>query len=155
LQPLNVSLTLAGPDNPNYPGYRALCQRLAGPRVTILSRRTSGQLKSLYREAKVFALCSWYEISALSGLEAACSGARVVMTSRGGWRDYGADLAWYADPADLGSIRAAVESALNATHTPELGARVVSQFTWEHSARALVRAYEALLNTRRQSVRAA
>jgi glycosyltransferase involved in cell wall biosynthesis len=155
LQSLGVPLTLAGPDNPNYPGYRALCQRLAGPNVTILSRRTSGQLKALYSSCQVFALCSWYEISALSGLEAACCGARVVMTSRGGWRDYGADLAWYADPADLGSIRNAVEAAMISPWTPPLRNRIVGHFTWEHSARALVRAYEDVLAAHSAAFRAA
>jgi glycosyltransferase involved in cell wall biosynthesis len=151
LRPMKVQLTLAGPDNPNYPAYRRYCQQLAGPGVTILSRRSSMELRKLYASCQVFALCSWYEISALSGLEAACSGARVVMTNRGGWREYGADLAWYADPADLGSIRRAVEAALQAPATPPLRERVLASFTWEHSARALVQAYARALAAPRQA----
>jgi glycosyltransferase involved in cell wall biosynthesis len=145
LQGLAVPVTLAGPDNPNFPRYRRLCARLAGPETTILPRQTSEELHRLYQRCRVHALVSWYETTGLTGLEAGCSGARVVMTARGGTKDYGGELAWYADPADLGSIRRAVEAALAAPTTPDLRARVRERFTWEASARALLRVYGEVL----------
>jgi glycosyltransferase involved in cell wall biosynthesis len=148
LKPLQVPLTLVGPDNPHYPGYRDFCQKQAGPEVVILSRQGPTALRRLYRRCQVFALCSWYEVSALSGLEAGCCGARVVMTARGGWRDYGSDLAWYADPADPESIRHTVQQALQAARTPDLHGHVLRHFTWERSARSLMQAYQATLEQR-------
>lgn len=145
LRPFNVDLTLVGSDNPNYPRYRAYCQSLAGPRVTILPRQPLDGLRRLYQSCTVFALCSWYEISALSGLEAGCCGARVVMTSRGGWSEYGGAMAWYADPSSLQSIRVAVERALTAAVTPDLLSHVRQNFTWQRGAEALRDAYAHLL----------
>ena len=145
LRPVQVPLTLAGPTNPNYPHYRAYCARLGGPSVTILPRQGRGQLRALYRRCRVHALVSWYETTGLTGLEAGCCGARVVMTDRGGTRDYGGELAWYADPADLYSIGRTVEQALEAPDTPDLRTRVAQHFTWEQSARALLRVYQDLL----------
>jgi glycosyltransferase involved in cell wall biosynthesis len=150
LRGLDVPLTLAGPDNPNYPSYRALCGRLAGPRVSVLPRVSRAKLKALYHQCRVHALCSWYETTGLTGLEAGCCGARVVMTARGGTHDYGGDRVWYANPSALASMRQAVEQALVASQTPDLLRRVQRHFTWEQSARALVQAYEAVLSESRQ-----
>ncbi len=155
LRPLDTPLTLAGPDNPNYPGYRAFCQRIGGPGLTLLPRQNPAQLTALYRRCRVHALCSWYETTGLTGLEAGCCGARVVMTDRGGTRDYGGDRAWYADPADLYSIGRTVEKALEADDTPDLHQRVVEHFTWEKSAAALLEAYEQVLSLRPSARRAA
>jgi glycosyltransferase involved in cell wall biosynthesis len=145
LRPFNVQLTLVGSDNPNYPHYRSYCQGLAHQRVTILPRQPIEALKRLYQSCSVFALCSWYEISALSGLEAGCCGARVVMTARGGWSEYGGDLAWYANPASLESIRQAVEKALTAPRTPDLLGRVRQAYTWQRGAESLRAWYAEVL----------
>ena len=155
LQGLDIPLTLAGTPNPNHRGYRRLCQSLAGANVHIVGRQRLIQLKRLYWRHRVFALCSWFEISALSGLEAACSGAQVVMTSRGGWREYGGELARYVDPADLQAVRQAIVDALECPACPELAQRIRNQFTWEQSARRLVAAYEAILKRARRWRRAA
>ncbi len=151
LAPLGLSLTLAGPDNPNYPRYRAYCQKIAATNVTFLSRQDQHQLKALYRRCQVHALCSWYETTGLTGLEAGCCGGRVVMTVRGGTREYGGDRAWYADPADLDSIRQTVEEALKASATPDLRGRVRERFTWERSAAALREVYRHVLGKRERA----
>ena len=148
LRSLDVPLVLVGADNPNYPGYRALCCKLAGPNTAIRPRQNLGTLKMLFHACKVHALVSWYELSGLSALEAGACGARVVTTARGGMKEYCGDLAWYADPADLSSIRSAVEAALAAPATPNLANHVSRHFTWEQSARSLLAVYEATLGMR-------
>jgi glycosyltransferase involved in cell wall biosynthesis len=148
LRPLCVPLTLVGSDNPNYPGYRALCRKRAGPETTILPRQSLGRLRNLFHSCRVHALVSWYELSGLSALEAGACGARVVTTNRGGMRDYCGDLAWYANPAELVDIRRAVEQALSVPQTPNLADRVRSYFTWEHSARSLHQVYIRVLANR-------
>ncbi len=145
LKPLKVPLTLVGSDNPNYPDYRNYCRRLAGPDVRILSRVSPARLKELYQSCRVHVLASWYETTGLTALEAGCCGARSVVTSRGGTREYSDDLAWYCHPSDPRSVRRAVEQALEAAATPDLLGRVRRSFTWEHSARSLVRIYEAVV----------
>lgn len=145
LQPLGVPLMLVGGDNPNYPGYRALCRKLAGPSTTILPRQNLGRLKVLFETCQVHALASWYELSGLSALEAGACGARVVTTARGGMQEYCGDLAWYADPADLAAIQRAVAEALAAPVTPDLAGHVRRYYTWEQSARSLHGVYEAVL----------
>jgi glycosyltransferase involved in cell wall biosynthesis len=148
LRPLGVSLTLAGADNPNYPDYRAYCQRLADSQVTLLPRVSKSQLKLLYRTCRVHALTSWYETTGLTALEAGCCGARSVVTSRGGTRDYGGELAWYVDPSNLSSVRATIERALAAPETPDFLGRVRSRFTWHQSTQRLLRVYAAVLEGR-------
>jgi glycosyltransferase involved in cell wall biosynthesis len=145
LRPLNLPLTLVGSDNPNYPRYREFCRKLAPATVTIQPRQSQARLRALYQDCRVHALCSWYETTGLTGLEAGSCGARVVMTSRGGTRDYGGDLAWYADPCDLSSIRDAVQQAWDSATTPDLHARVQQRFTWEMSTRALLDVYSEVL----------
>ncbi len=150
LRPLQVPLTLIGSDNPNYPGYRRLCQELAGRDTTILPRQTLGRLRWHFHHCRVHAVVSWFELSGLSALEAGACGARVVTTARGGMRDYCGDLAWYADPADLSSIRRAVAEALAAPETPRLAEHVRKHYTWEQSARRLYEVYGTLLASQRR-----
>jgi glycosyltransferase involved in cell wall biosynthesis len=80
-------------------------------------------------------------------LEAAAAGCRVVTTSIGSTRDYFGDLAWYCQPDDLGSIRAAVEGALRAPATSLLRDRVLCEYTWERAAEATRAAYARALET--------
>jgi len=148
LRPLNLPLTLAGADNPNYPTYRAYCQRLAGPQVRILPRVSPRELKALFHGCQVHVLASWYETTGLTALEAGCCGARSVVAARGGTRDYAERLAWYAHPREPVSVRRAVERALAAPTTPDLLSRVRQRFTWELSAIKLARAYRAVLEGR-------
>jgi glycosyltransferase involved in cell wall biosynthesis len=143
--PLGVPLTLLGATNPNYPRYRRLCQRLAGPGVTLLPPLPYATLRRLYRRSHVHAQCSWYELSSLSALEAAACGANVVTTTRGGMRDYFGDLAWYADPGDDEGLRAAVQSALATPPRADLARHVRQHFRWEQSASLLLQVYQRLL----------
>jgi glycosyltransferase involved in cell wall biosynthesis len=145
LRDLDVPLTFAGPDNPNYPGYRELCRRLAPASAVFLPRQSAAGLKQLYRACRVHALVSWYETTGLTGLEAGCQGAKVVVTSRGGTADYYGDRAWYADPADAAAMRRAVEAALAAPKVPDLATHVRRHFTWEQSARRLRQVFETVL----------
>jgi glycosyltransferase involved in cell wall biosynthesis len=148
LEPLQVPVTLVGGDNPHHPDYRAYCRRLAWPGVRILSRVKPGVLKELYQTCRVHVLASWYETTGLTALEAGCCGARSVITSRGGTREYAGDLAWYCHPSDPASIRRAVEAALHAPQTPDLLGRVQKNFTWELSTRRLLSVYRSVLEGR-------
>ena len=71
-----------------------------------------------------------------------------TVTARGGTHDYGGKLVWYANPAEKSSIRDAIERSLNVADTPDLLTQVRDHFTWERSARALLKVYEAVLTGR-------
>lgn len=150
LRGLDEELLLVGPDNPNYPGYRRECQRLADTKTRFLDSQPPTILKQIFARARVHVLVSWYETTGLTGLEAACQGAKVVVTDRGGTRDYYADLAWYASPTSLPSIRQAVEAALAAPAVPRLAERVRQHFTWRQSSQRLLAVLEQVAGTARR-----
>ncbi len=86
---------------------------------------------------------SWLESPGLSSLEAAATGARIVVGDRGTEREYFGSDVDYADPADPASIRAAVLRALERGPRDRgdalerrLGAR-----TWQRCAEATLEAY--------------
>jgi glycosyltransferase involved in cell wall biosynthesis len=94
--------------------------------------------------AAVHALPSWQELPGLASLEAASSGARVVVGTRGCEREYFGPDADYADPAQPETIRAAVLRALErGPRAPgdalELRLRAL---TWRRHAEATLDAYE-------------
>ncbi|HMP02988.1 MAG TPA: glycosyltransferase family 4 protein [Gemmatales bacterium] len=155
LADVEVPITLVGGTNPNYPGYRALCARRAGPLVTLLPPQPLTQLRRLYASCQVHAQASWYELSSLSALEAAASGAGIVTAAAGGMPEYLGGEARYGEPGDVEGLRAAVLHALAAPPSARLAERMRRCFTWELSTRQLADAYAAVLAHPASSRRAA
>lgn len=151
LADLEIPLTLVGPDNPNYRGYRRQCQKMAYGNVTILPPQPRQELRRLYLRAAVHAQASWSELSSLSALEAAACGANIVTTKRGGMQDYFGARAWYADPGDSRDIRHAIAAALTMPPALELSQLVRQRFTWKQSTTTLRQAYELILAQRKAS----
>jgi glycosyltransferase involved in cell wall biosynthesis len=98
-------------------------------------------LQNLYAACTVFCLPSVHEGTGLVALEAASLGARIVITRNGGPPDYFADMAEYVDPFSVESIRAGVERAWNAAPSDKLRSHVLTNLTWDASARSLISAY--------------
>lgn len=111
LRNTSLPVVLVG-DEPN-PSYSALLDRYASDRVHRLGRleRGDGMLQSALAAARVVALPSWSEGAPLSALEAAASGAALVLSSKSGEAEYLGDHAHYCDPGDPVSIREAVLAA--------------------------------------------
>lgn len=152
LKGTGLPLVLAGPVHPHHEAYYAECQRHVSEKVTIRPGQVHEDLAPLYRTAKVHVLPSWFETTGLVSLEAALCGCNIVSTNRGYSLEYFGDLVWYCDPADPGSIRRAVESAYSAPPRPELQERILSRYTWVHTAKATLAAYEqALVRSKRMS----
>ncbi len=145
LRDVPVDLTLVGGayDAP----YLALCRRWAGPRTRFVPHAEHAEVLALMAGCAVHAHPSWLESPGLSSLEAAATGARIVVGDRGTEREYfGADVD-YADPADPATIRAAVLRALERGPRDRgdalerrLGAR-----TWRRCAEATLEAYARAL----------
>lgn len=151
---IDVPITLVGATNPNYPSYRSHCAALAGPNVHILPPQPVARLRMLYQTCLVHAQASWYELSSLSALEAAASGAHVVTTRVGGMSEYLGSFAWYTNPGDIAELRSAVLTALATPPDPAMAERIRRHFTWEQSTRRLLRVYEQLLSQPRQRLAA-
>lgn len=96
----------------------------------------------LYSRCRVFCLPSLHEGTGLAALEAAASGANVVVTSRGGPPDYFKDMAEYVNPRDVRSIREAITSAWQRAKDDTLQQHVRQHLTWTRSARQLATVYE-------------
>jgi glycosyltransferase involved in cell wall biosynthesis len=147
-----ISLTLVGPVHPDHPRYIDECRRVADAQTVFhLGRFDAPELAEHYRRAEVHALPTWFETTGLVSLEAALCGAKVVSTDRGHAREYLEDDAWYCDPADEASIRAAVVAALAAPHRDALRLRILDRFTWSHTAEATIDGYRRAIDMHRRA----
>ena len=145
-----LPLVIIGQPNPE--AYRELCQRYANQNVTFIDALSHEELAGAYAAARVHALPGWFETPGLSTLEAAAAGCNVVSSDRGTAREYLGDMAWYCDPRDLDSIRAAVLAAYEAPPREDLRELVRQRYTWRRAAESTLEGYRlalALHETRR------
>lgn len=103
-------------------------------------------LKSAYRACGVFALPSLLETPGLAALEAAATGAKVVITAEGCTREYFEDMVRYVDPYDVDMIRREIQSASAHDRSgAQLADHVLSHFTWDRTAEQLIAAYKSVV----------
>jgi glycosyltransferase involved in cell wall biosynthesis len=100
------------------------------------------RLASAFAACAAFALPSTLETPGLAALEAAASGAPVVITSEGSTREYFANHVHYVDYSDPADIRRGIECALAQGPDPALKPYVMSKFTWASVTKDLVQAYQ-------------
>lgn len=118
-----------------------------GPRnLKIIPHLPAAELASAYAAARVHALPSWIETCGLVTMEAALANCSVVASTAGYELEYFQDLAYYCDPADPSSIRAAVTKAMenydrDAPRRMSLKQLVMTRYTWERVGDATFRAY--------------
>ena len=141
----DLVLVLIGAPDLRYARY---CHNLVKRRanVVFLERLPQQKLASAYAAARVHVLASYYETPGLSSLEAALAGCNIVSTSRGCTREYFGDRAWYCDPADETSIRAAVLAAYQVRDTQDLKAHILNNFTWQKAGQRTLEAYQRVLD---------
>jgi glycosyltransferase involved in cell wall biosynthesis len=135
-------LTLVGPSQAG--GYLSECEAAAARHgaCQILPARPQAELWPLYAGARVHALASFRETPGLVSLEAAALGCGVVSTDRGSAEEYLGDEADYCDPSDVGSIRAAIQRALEDPR--RVSTERLASYTWERAASATLTAYRWL-----------
>ncbi len=138
-----LPLVLIGQPNPD--AYRELCRQYADQNVTFLDALSHDELAGAYAAARVHALPGWFETPGLSTLEAAAAGCNVVSSDRGTAREYLGDHAWYCDPRDLTSIRAAVLAAYEAPRSEALRELVRERYTWKRAAESTLEGYRLAL----------
>jgi len=137
----------------NWPAYAQLCRQIYGERLTIIDHMPQTLLASAFAAAAVHVLPSWMETCGLVTLEAALTGTPVVGSTFGHELEYLQGDTWWADPADPGSIRTAVESAWQAgrchTRPLHLKRRILETFNWERTVDATERLYRRVLERRK------
>ena len=135
-------LVLIGAPSANQLDYYRDCRTAAGPNVTFLDRVPHDELVKYYQLAKVHVLASWFETTGLSSLEAAIMRCNLVITDKGDTIEYFGNDAFYCDPENTDSIRAAVELASNAPFDEVLAERVLALHTWKKAAEQTLEAYK-------------
>lgn len=139
-----LQLRLIGADDV-FPDYARACRAAARGNVAIDGYVSQGELVDAYRASRVHALCGYFELPGLTGLDAAAEGCAIVAPSHGTARDYFGDAASYCTP-DIDSIQNALERAHAAGPPPKLAAHVRSTFSWQASADACLATYEEVIS---------
>lgn len=142
---LPYKLVIVGKPSPNSRAYYDECVREAGPNVVFINHVDQDELAELYHVAKAHALISWMETPGLSSLEAAMMNCNVLVTDRGDTKFYFEDFAEYCEPGDVESIRNGIISVMNKEFNPGFKSRIISNFTWQHTAQQTFDAYQLAL----------
>lgn len=102
----------------------------------------SDLLASAYAACKVFVLPSLYETPGIAALEAALTGANIVITKHGGTKDYFETYAEYIDPNSASSIRESLKNALDKPKSVHLKKHILNSFTWKNVAEQTFEQYK-------------
>lgn len=146
---MNESFTVRfiGGPGPNSKRYFEKLKSLAEQRgnVEFLSQLSQEDVFKHMLEAKVNVLTSWVETPGLVSLEAAYGGCNIVVSDKGSVRDYFKNYAYYCDPADLESMRTAVQLAVSANYNPVIRDIIKTEYNWDYAARQTLDAYSSIL----------
>lgn len=112
--------------------------------ISYLGVLSDAKLQKEYQTCRVFALPSLMEGVGLVALEAAAHGADIVITNRGGPKEYYGKYANLVDPTSIDSIGENITEFMNgASFQPALSTRVNQEFTPQLSAENLLEIYNA------------
>jgi glycosyltransferase involved in cell wall biosynthesis len=147
LRGCGLPIVILGDAVPGHEKYLATCRASADQDVRFMGRieRDDPLLASAYAACRCLALVSWYETPGLVALEAAMSGAPLVLPKGGCAREYFAGHASYVAPNDEEEIRREVLRAFERGRSLSLASLVRKQFSWQAVARATKEAYEKVL----------
>lgn len=138
---LDIPLVLLG--NIRDRAYYHQCEEAAQGCMTYLGYlpNHSELLLSAYGACELFVLPSTLETPGLAALEAAATGARLVVTQEGCTREYFGDRVAYIDPHSVTDIRQTIQRQLSAPADETLRQHVATHFTWHHAAQQLFQVY--------------
>lgn len=141
LESRGLSLAAAGAADPAV--FRA-ASGPAGPGAVALGRVTDGELRTLYENALCLVFPSRYEGFGLPPVEAMVSGCPVIASRAGAVPEVCGEAALWFDPAEPGSLPAALSRLLDEPglrdRLAEAGRRRAEGFTWREAARRLLAA---------------
>ncbi|MQA99065.1 MAG: glycosyltransferase [Actinobacteria bacterium] len=143
---IDGDLVLVGPEGWNEDLHDLV--RPVADRVRVLGYVPGEHLGPLYAGARVFCFPSFMEGFGFPVLEAMAQGTPVI-TSRGtSTEEIAGDAATLVDPHDPDEIRHAIERSFGddgvVQRAAQLGPERAARFTWDRTARGLIRVYEEL-----------
>ncbi|MBM3336099.1 MAG: glycosyltransferase family 4 protein, partial [Betaproteobacteria bacterium] len=98
-------------------------------------------LRSAYAACDLFALPSLLETPGLAALEAAASGARILITNEGSATEYFSDMVTYSNPLSVESILSGIRTAMRMPPNEALKETILRKFTWNTVIKDLVDVY--------------
>jgi glycosyltransferase involved in cell wall biosynthesis len=111
-------------------------------------------LASAYAACDVFVLPSLFETPGIAALEAGLAGAKVVITSQGGTREYFGGLAEYINPYSVKSIRDGIQIALIKQNDKQLRDKIRKEYLWSDVAKHLLSVYQIVVSSTGASLKA-
>jgi glycosyltransferase involved in cell wall biosynthesis len=105
-------------------------------------------LASAYAACDVFVLPSLFETPGIAALEAGLAGAKLVVTSEGGTREYFGSMARYVSPHSPDSIQKGIEAALGDPKTTGLREHIRKEYLWPRVAEKTAEIYRSVLANR-------
>jgi glycosyltransferase involved in cell wall biosynthesis len=125
--------------------YYLECQSESDGQLIYIERvdHSSNELLSAYKACEIFALPSLVETPGLAALEAAATGAKIIITERGCAKEYFGDYVYYANPAFDLSMKNAIERALGdkGFNSDHLINHIKKNYLWENAVRDLQNIY--------------
>lgn len=103
-------------------------------------------LESAYAACHTFILPSLFETPGIAAMEAALTGANVVITNKGGTEDYFGDFAEYVSPSSVTSIKEGLNKSLAKGKQSTLAEHIKDSFSWEVVASKTLAVYEGLVD---------
>lgn len=129
--------------------YGSRCQQIAGKldSVTLIDSldHNSDLLASAYAACKVFVLPSQYETPGIAAMEAALAGSNIVITEKGGTKEYFLDYAQYIQPGSKSSLIQGINQSLTKGSSDELKDHVLTNYTWDKVAELTYNQYKRVL----------
>ena len=118
---------------------------LRDPRIVVVRNLPREDLVALYNATAVFVFPSYAEGFGLPIVEAMACGTPVITSDVGSMREVAGDAAVLVDPGDTVAIARAIYDVLSGATLRErlraLGLRRAGQFSWDETARRLIRVY--------------
>ncbi len=150
LQSINHPAFIIGRVENTREGKRCVELAQKNPRITILDSidHDSDLLASAYAACDVFVLPSLFETPGIAALEAGLAGAKVVITSHGGTKEYFGELAEYVNPYSVKSIRDGIQIALIRQKDKQLRDRIKKEYLWSDVAKHLLSVYEIIVTSK-------
>lgn len=102
----------------------------------------SPMLASAYAACDTLVLPSQFETPGIAALEAGLAGAKVVITSQGGTKEYFKNMAIYIEPGSVDSIKRGIESSLSLPKSEKLSEFIKSNFLWGIIAEKTIDIYQ-------------
>jgi glycosyltransferase involved in cell wall biosynthesis len=129
--------------------YSKKCMSLAkiAENVTLIEtlEHQSKMLASAYAASKVFVLPSQYETPGIAAMEAALTGSQIVITEKGGTKDYFSGFAEFITPESSTSLLEGIQKALVKKKSTELKEHILANYSWYKVAELTSNQYKKVL----------